>query len=140
MAGEMKKPFVLTAERRTEIIELLRVEIVFLANKRREEIKRLAVHASLCIDDAFRGRLANGHAETSKKAAWKYQVFCIQTSHLFFRCVLGACFIHSMAIFYEPEQGCSTSSLYRYAQWLFMLIYVADVGMKMAYEGVQVSE
>ena len=132
------KKFVLTPARRLEIIGILRKEILYLAKKRKDEIQRMASYASLCVDDAFSGRLHNGHASTSLKAPWIYRLFCIQTHPVLFQLVLFSCFIHSMAIFYEPEQGCSSSAMYRYVQLLILLIYAFDVAMKMTYQGFKV--
>lgn len=97
------------------------------------------MYCKLCILDAFQGRLSNGLANNSKKSWWIYTIFCIQTSEVLFKCVMGACVFHTVSIFFEPENACADSAIYTALQVLVILIYTFDIALKMSYEGIEVS-
>lgn len=96
------------------------------------------MYCKLCILDAFQGRLSNGLANNSKKSWWIYTIFCIQTSEVLFKCVMGACVFHTVSIFFEPENACADSAIYTALQVLVILIYTFDIALKMSYEGIEV--
>ncbi len=129
----------MSAERKTAIFEKLRHAIPVFAKMRRDKIKKNCEFARLCILDAFQGRLSNGLANNSKKSQWIYTIFCIQTSDLLFKTVISACALHSLMIFFEPENACSSSVFMPIFQIAVVLIYCFDIALKMSYEGLEVS-
>ena len=128
----------MTDEKRSRIWQVVGKKISQLAKERKLLFAKNAEYCRLCILDAFQGRLSNGLANNSKKSWWIYTIFCIQTSTLLFRCVMGACIFHTISIFAEPENACSNSSLYTFLQILVLLIYSFDIALKMSYEGIEV--
>lgn len=112
------------------------------AQERRRLHKSNASFAALCIIDAFQGRLSNGLANNSKKSEFIYRIFCIQTSRILLTSVLYASVVHTVSVFVFNNAGdtCVNSSLYTVLQWCIMLLYIFDVGLKMYYEGLHVSE
>jgi hypothetical protein len=112
------------------------------AQERRRLHKSNASFASLCIIDAFQGRLSNGLANNSKKSGFIYRIFCIQTSRILLTSVLYASVVHTISVFVFNNAGdtCVDSTLYTVLQWCIMILYMFDVGLKMYYEGLHVSE
>jgi hypothetical protein len=134
----VKRTFVLSPERRLEILTNMRKAIPGFAKARRELIAKNCVFARLCILDAFQGRLSNGLATNSKKSKFMYTVFQVQTSEILFKSVLAACCLHTLAIFFEPENACSNSVFVKMFQTGVVLIYLLDISLKMTYEGIEV--
>lgn len=134
-----RSTFVLTPERRLEILTNMRKAIPGFAKARREIIAKNCVFARLCILDAFQGRLSNGLATNSKKSKLMYTVFQVQTSEVLFKSVLMACCLHTLGIFFEPENACSSSVFVKMFQIGVVLIYLLDISLKMSYEGIEVS-
>ena len=123
---------------RKRILEKLRKYIPELAKERRAKFAQNAEYCRLCILDAFQGRLSNGLANNSKKSKWIYTIFCIQTSEILFKAVVGACVFHTFSLFFEPENACANSSVYTGLQILVLAIYSFDIALKMSYEGFSV--
>jgi hypothetical protein len=139
VSPRLKEPSKLTPERRQEVIRVLRNSIPIYAEKRRQQIAENAALARLWILDAFAGRYKNGLARNStKEDQWIYWAFQIQTSEYLFRAVVLSSFLHTMSIFFEPAHQCSNNILLHYSQYIYVLIYGIDMGLKMYYEGRQV--
>jgi hypothetical protein len=126
-------------QRRQYVLRLMRKSIPILAEARKNFIKKNAAYASLCIQDAFQGRLSNGLANNSKKSKWIYTIFCLQTSDLMYNTVIFASTIHTLSLFLEPANVCPNSVLLKIFQIAVILIYAVDISLKMSYEGWQVS-
>eukprot|EP01031_Cornospumella_fuschlensis_P028758 gene28758-34719_t len=122
--------------RRSHILRVLKRSIPIVAKERRDLIRKNAEYSRLCILDAFQGRLSNGLANNSKKSKWIYTIFCIQTSDWMFNSIVIASTLHTISIFFEPENSCPNSILFKLFQLIIVLIYAVDVGLKMGYEGV----
>ena len=56
-----------------------------------------------------------------------------------FNSIVIASTLHTISIFFEPENACPNSILFKLFQLIIVLIYAVDVGLKMGYEGVHVS-
>jgi hypothetical protein len=128
-----------STKRRNEIFRALRRSVRVIAKEKRDAMQKHAAFAKLCVLDAFQGRLSNGLANNSKKAAWIYNVFCIQTSSWMFQAVVIGSVLHTFSIFLEPANSCPNSILFKLMQYLILIIYATDIGLKMSYEGVHVS-
>jgi hypothetical protein len=128
-----------STKRRNEIFRALRRSVRIIAKEKRDAMQKQAAYAKLCVLDAFQGRLSNGLANNSKKAAWIYNVFCIQTSSWMFKSVVIASVLHTFSIFLEPANSCPNSILFKLMQYIIMIIYATDISLKMSYEGVHVS-
>lgn len=129
----------MTPERRSHVIHLMRKYIPIAAKQRRDKLKAAAQYASLCIHDAFAGRLKNGLATNSKKSWLIYTAFRIQTSDLLFQAVVTASVLHSLSVFFEPPNQCPASFMFNLFQAAVISIYAFDIALKMYYEGVHVS-
>ena len=131
-----------TSERKEHIRSAFLHAVKAAAIERRKLFKSNASFAALCIKDAFQGRLSNGLANNSTKSAFIYSIFSIQTSTALLMSVLYASLIHTVSVFVYNNAGdtCIDSSLYTALQWCVMVIYMFDVGLKMYYEGLHVSD
>ncbi len=127
------------AERRARVIAAFKRAVPKLAEERRLQIRKMAEYAKLCILDAFQGRLNNGLATNSKQSWWIYNIFCIQTSDWMYNTVVCASVLHTFSVFFEPENACPNSILFKVFQHAVMVIYACDIAMKMSYEGWKVS-
>lgn len=129
------------ARRRQRIILLLWAYVREAARQRNVAIKEAARSAAYCIEDAFLGHLSNGLASNSKKSETMLTIFRFQTSSSFRTVILLASCVHSVCVFYEGS-GATTGTLPPAAALainvLVLLLYAVDVGLKMAYEGVNV--
>lgn len=134
------------SEQKKKKRHLIRMAFVNAVKSASQERRRLhksnASFAALCIIDAFQGRLSNGLANNSKKSGLIYSIFCIQTSRILLMSVLYASVVHTVSVFVSNNAGdtCVNSTLYTVLQWCIMLLYMFDVGLKMYYEGLHVSE
>ena len=125
--------------KRKRVWQLIKKAVPEFAKQRRLLFAKNAEYCRLCILDAFQGRLSNGLANNSKKSWWIYTIFCVQTSDILFQCVMSACIFHTISIFFEPENACANSALYTLLQVLVLLMYSFDIGLKMSYEGIEVT-
>ncbi len=125
--------------KKQRVWQLVKKAIPQFAEERRQLFAKNAAYCKLCILDAFQGRLSNGLANNSKKSWWIYTIFCVQTSELLFQCVMSACAFHTISIFFEPENACTNSAIYTSLQVLVLLVYSFDIGLKMSYEGIEVT-
>eukprot|EP01038_Epipyxis_sp_PR26KG_P004275 gene4275-6054_t len=124
-------------ERMQQIKKVLREAIPVVARKRFKEIEVAAEYASLCVQDAFQGRLSNGLANNSKKSKWIYWIFRVQTSDALLKLVVYSCVVHTLSVFFEPEYQCTVSLILNAFHFCVLLAYAVDIGLKMTYEGVQ---
>lgn len=129
----------MTPERREHVLRVIRRAIPIYAAAKRRIIEENAQYATLCIQDAFAGRLNNGLATNSKKSWMIYTLFRIQTSEWLFNSVIIASTLHTFLVFFEPPHACSSSWLYYLLQWLILFIYLVDIALKMSYEGPKVT-
>lgn len=83
--------------------------------------------------------MSNGLANNSKKSTWIYTIFCIQTSTWLLNAVVIASVLHTLSVFFEPSEQCMAHWLFRLYQWSVVVLYAADIALKMSYEGVKVS-
>lgn len=129
----------MSAARKSRILRIMRQNLAGIVRKRREEIDRCATYGSLCVLDAFQGRLSNGLANNSKKDYMTFTIFSIQTSDWFLNLVVTTSIIHTLMIFFEPiGDSCSSySAWFACVHWLVFFIQLIDVVMKMHYEGVR---
>lgn len=132
-------PRTAATEKQKRIWALVKKNIPRFAQERRDLFAKNAEYCKLCILDAFQGRLSNGLANNSKKSWWIYTIFCVQTSEVLFKCVMGACVFHTVSLFFEPNNACADSAIYTALQVLVLLIYSFDIALKMSYEGIEVS-
>jgi hypothetical protein len=130
----------ITPQRRSQIFRVLKKTITEVAKQKQKSMAVNADLAKLCVLDAFQGRLSNGLANNSKKTKWIYTIFCMQTSSMMFKAVVFASAFHTFSIFLEPANACTNSIIFKLFQWTILLIYALDMGLKMGYEGVHVSD
>ncbi|CAE7201289.1 TPC1 [Symbiodinium natans] len=102
-----------------------------------EEFEVAVQLAAYYVEDATEGRLDNGLASNFKSGN-KRKLFCcfVQTHIAWHVMVMAACVLHSLLIILEPPPGQSCVRGWENVAELFLvLIYVADIWLKVAYMG-----
>jgi hypothetical protein len=97
-----------------------------------EELDQISSFASLCVLDAFQGRLSSGLATNSKKSKLIYLIFCVQTSELFLNIVVYSSIIHTLMTFFEDD---ANTSLVQLCHVAIFLVQFCDFAMKIFYQG-----
>ena len=143
---------VMTPERRAYIIQLLAKKISKLVHKRRQDVEKNGAFASLCVRDAFEGRLGNGLATNSSKSPFIFAIYSLQTSHKWMNLVILSSAFHTLLTFMEPScfiGVCTESSMLNqdwyytigsyifYLHYLVWIIHASDAAMKVFYQGVR---
>lgn len=153
MGDEELTPSVMTPERRAHIIHAFLSEGCALMRKRRVEMEKNGAYASLCVRDAYEGRLGNGLATNYGKAPFIFAVYQLQTDNNWMNLVILSSAFHTLLTYIEP--GCvlnvcsenaimgsgsyysSIKSYLFYFHYLVWLIHAFDCGMKVFYQGVR---
>eukprot|EP00434_Breviolum_minutum_P041301 symbB.v1.2.036742.t1/scaffold5256.1/size29320/2 len=104
-----------------------------------EELENAIQLAAYYVEDAAEGRLDNGLASNFKSGN-KLKLNCclIQTHILWHVLLMTACVLHSLLIVFEPppsERVASNRGWINAAEIFLMLLYVADILLKVAYMG-----
>ena len=128
----------LTSERKKEILALFLSHLPSLLEKRRVEMVESASYCRLCILDAMAGRLSSGLASNKKRGKLIFTIFSIQTSRALLILILFCSVIHTLSTYFEPITPSETSIWLRLMHCFCVLVYVVDVLLKMAYQGVEV--
>mmetsp|Transcript_26414 Transcript_26414/g.39191 ORF Transcript_26414/g.39191 Transcript_26414/m.39191 type:complete len:931 (+) Transcript_26414:243-3035(+) len=135
---EVEQPRI-SPERKAYILAVLRNNLPKLILEWREKTDKNAKYASLCVLDAFQGRLSNGLATNSKKSKLMFTIFYIQTSDWFLHIVVLSSILHTLMVFFEPTgQECSgylSPFTVSVIHVVVFLIQLADVVLKMIYQG-----
>lgn len=97
-----------------------------------EELDKITAFGSLCVLDAFQGRLSSGLATNSKKSKLIYNVFCLQTSEMFLNVVVYSSILHTLMTFFEHN---ANASLVQFVQIAIFLVQFSDFAMKIFYQG-----
>ena len=108
-----------------------------LIEQEKLEVKKCAEYCKLCILDAFAGRLSSGLASNLKRGKLIFTIFKIQTSEILLNLILFCSVIHSITIFFEPNNPSETTFSIRLLHIFSVLIYIIDVLLKIAYQGVE---
>jgi hypothetical protein len=125
-------------QRMSYLKQQLRKKLPQILRERQEQIQKNAQYATLCVLDAFQGRMSNGLATNSKKSKFMFTIFCIQTSDWFLNLIIFSSILHTFMIFIEPDPETISpfmSWILTVTQILIFLIHFLDVAMKMAYQG-----
>jgi hypothetical protein len=125
-------------ERTRYLKQQLRKKLPQVIRERMLVIDKNAQYATLCILDAFQGRMSNGLATNSKKSKLMFTIFCIQTSDWFLNLIIFSSILHTFMIFLEPNsQDCSPefSFFLTLTHSIIFFIHFMDVALKMAYQG-----
>ncbi|CAN0239590.1 unnamed protein product, partial [Laminaria digitata] len=113
-----------------------------VVKERAEEMDELARKGSLYAMDAFGGRLSHGMAAMSTKPWYIFAAFRLQISTYWMSTIIVSSVAHSLLVFFEPrpgedeDDGSLSPGVLRALEVLFIAVYAADVGLKMAYMGV----
>ncbi|CAK8986306.1 Two pore calcium channel protein 1A (Voltage-dependent calcium channel protein TPC1A) (NtTPC1A) [Durusdinium trenchii] len=104
-----------------------------------EELENAIQLAAYYVEDAAEGRLDNGLASNFKSGN-KLKLNCcrVQTHIAWHVTLMTACVLHSLLIVFEPapsERVSGTRGWINAAEILLMLLYVADILLKVAYMG-----
>lgn len=128
------------AQRRTHIMNLLSRSISKLTLERKKTIDESTDRALLWILDAFDGRIKNGLAENSLRSEWIYNVYRIQSSVWLRNAIIALSVTHTIAVFMESAGNSGEFFLTGtfLLNTLTLLVYFADMVMKMTYEGMSV--
>lgn len=144
----------MTPERHDFIIKLFLAKASKIMYSRRAEMEQNAALATLCVRDAFEGRLGNGLATNSTKSPFIFGIYSIQTDHRWMNLVILSSIGHTILTFMEPV--CSVNSCLQqtselgvnltfmdmiglsllHLHYVIWLIHALDVGMKVFYQGV----
>lgn len=129
-----RRIMVMSQERKTQVLTLLRHNIPRLVLQRREQLDRKAQFAAYCIEDAFQGRLSNGIASNSQKSRLIFTAFKLQTHNLLYFAIVFGSVIHSMTTFAEDQRYWPIEIFNK----VILAIYFTDVILKIIYEGLAV--
>ncbi|CAE7587928.1 TPC1A [Symbiodinium sp. CCMP2592] len=102
-----------------------------------EEFEIAVQLAAYYVADATEGRLDNGLASNFKSGNKRKLYCCLVQTHIAWHVmVMAACVLHSLLIILEPPPGQSCARGWENVAELFLvLIYVADILLKVAYMG-----
>ena len=128
----------LTSERKKEILALFLGQVPILLEKRRIQMEKNSAYCHLCILDAMAGRLSSGLASNKERGKLIFTIFSIQTSKSLLMLILLCSVVHTSSTFFEPFPGSETSLGIRLMHCFCVTVYVVDVLLKMAYQGVEV--
>ena len=142
----------ITSERYDYIVQLFREKACDLIQQRKYEMEKNGKYASLCVIDAFEGRLSNGLATNFSKSRFIFAIYQLQTSFDWMNIVILSSAFHSILIFLEPNIGYETcedtivlnQNYYNmiapyifYLHYIVWIIHGLDSGMKIFYQGVK---